>query len=302
MVMPNGRSITFPRAGYCIRKDAFERWLFEDFAALGGEAHLGERVLGAAEENGRVRLRTRRGEYAAVAVVAADGPLSRVAVALGLVRDVRCISAIQYKFHAGDDRGAGILNFYFSGRMAGGYFWLFPRGDEISVGVGGTDRALLRDALDDFCGMHGYEPSARISAHGGLIPDGGLASRVSSERVVVCGDAAGLVHPASKGGIHLAVYSGRAAGRAVAGLIGSGMSLSSYSRQIGEIAAFHRPYYERLKSVLRFTDREYNLVGDLAGGGVRGLWRVLPRPSSWRIVPRLLGLYRAYVATERWLW
>jgi len=136
MVMPNGGSITLPRQGFCIRRDAFEKWLFAEYAALGGEAHLGERVLDAAEENGRVRLRTKRGEYAALAVVAADGPLSGVATSLGLIRSARCISAIQYKFHAADARGAGILNFYFSGRIAGGYFWVFPTGGETSVGVG----------------------------------------------------------------------------------------------------------------------------------------------------------------------
>jgi len=163
----------------------------------------------------------------------------------------------------------------------------------------------LRNALDDFCRLHGYEPSGRISAHGGLIPDGGLARRISSERVVVCGDAAGLVHPASKGGIHLAVYSGRAAGRAVAGLIGAGIPLSSYAREIAEVKAFHGTYYERLRSALRFTDREYNLIGELAGGGtpkMLPLRRVLLRPSSWPLLPRLLGLYRAYVATARWMW
>ena len=305
MVMLDGSRFTLSRSGYCIRRDLFDRWLFDEYVRLGGGAHLGEKVLGAEETAAGIRLRTTKGEYMAGFVVAADGPSSRLATSLGMRGKAECISAIQYKFHPGGDCRTGTLSFYFSGGIADGYFWIFPRGDEVSVGAGCSNRSILKGALENFCRERGFEPSGRFSVNGGLIPCSRPLGRLASERVVVCGDAAGLVHPASKGGIHLAVHSGRAGGRAVLEAVRSGTSLSSYADEISRIEAFREPYFDILRSALQFSDLEYNIIGRVAGGGSPGLipiGRILSCPAAWALLPRFIGLYRAYRKTARWIW
>lgn len=304
LVLPDGRSVILSREGYCIRRDVFDRWLFDEYVRLGGGAHLGEKVIGAEETGAGIRLRTTKGEYVAGFLVAADGSSSRLAISLGMRGRAECISAIQYKFRPVGDWRVGTLSFYISSKIAGGYFWIFPRGGEVSVGACGSNRSMLKGALENFCRMRGVNPEERISVNGGLIPCSPPSGRMSSDRAVVCGDAAGLVHPASKGGIHLAVHSGRAGGRAVLGAIRSGAALSSYADGIGRIEAFREPCFSMLRSSLRFTDREYNIISEAAGGSrdrlpLSGL---LLHPAAWPLLPRLLGLYRAYRKTARWTW
>ena len=304
LVMPSGRSVILSQEGYCIRRDVFDRWLFDEYVRLGGGAHPGEKVLGAEETAAGIRLRTTKGEYMAGFLVAADGPSSRLATSLGMRGKAECTSAIQYKFRPVGNWRAGTLSFYFSGEMAGGYYWIFPRGGEVNVGAGGSNRSMLKAALENFCRMRGFNPEERISVSGGLVPCSPPSVRLSSDRAVVCGDAAGLVHPASKGGIHLAVHSGRAGGRAVLGAIRSGAALSSYADGIGGLEAFREPYFSLLRSSLRFTDREYNIIGEVAGGSRdrSPVGDLLLHPAAWPLLPRLLGLYKAYRKTARWIW
>ena len=55
-----------------------------------------------------------------------------------------------------------------------------------------------------------------IGRRGGLIPVGGRVAPFGAERVLLVGDAAGIVSPLTAGGIHTALESGWRAGHAVA--------------------------------------------------------------------------------------
>ena len=54
------------------------------------------------------------------------------------------------------------------------------------------------------------------SVRAGLIPCGGVVRPVAASRVLLVGDAAGMVSPVTAGGIHTALKHGLAAGNAVA--------------------------------------------------------------------------------------
>jgi digeranylgeranylglycerophospholipid reductase len=54
------------------------------------------------------------------------------------------------------------------------------------------------------------------SVRAGLIPCGGVVHPVAASRVLLVGDAAGMVSPVTAGGIHTALKHGLAAGNAVA--------------------------------------------------------------------------------------
>jgi geranylgeranyl reductase family protein len=118
--------------------------------------------------------------------------------------------------------GAHDLVFDFA-PLPGGYGWLFPKADHINIGVGafapasGTSskqlkqvtRALLLDYAQQKLGVTNL---AHIT--GQQLGMGGH-TYVPRGRVLLVGDAAGLVDPLTGEGIHSAVVSGQAAAAAI---------------------------------------------------------------------------------------
>ncbi|MEX2980323.1 geranylgeranyl reductase family protein [Streptomyces sp. C36] len=100
------------------------------------------------------------------------------------------------------------------GPIPGSYGWVFPKGDTLTVGVISArgEGAGTKRYLEDFVarlGLAGFEPS--ISS-GHLTRCRTDDSPLSRGRVIVCGDAAGLLEPWTREGISFALRSGRLAG------------------------------------------------------------------------------------------
>jgi geranylgeranyl reductase family protein len=104
------------------------------------------------------------------------------------------------------------------GPMPGSYGWVFPKGDVLTVGViaargqGDRTRRYLRDFTGRL-GLAGY-PAARDSGH--LTHCRADDSPLRCGRVLVAGDAAGLLEPWTREGISFALRSGTLAGAAAA--------------------------------------------------------------------------------------
>jgi flavin-dependent dehydrogenase len=123
--------------------------------------------------------------------------------------------------------------------LTGGYGWLFPKGDHVNIGVGAF--AATEGALDGAPGSVGSGKNSLQSVTRGLLAEyarrklgvpalagvtgqylgmGGEAY-VPRGRVLLTGDAAGLVDPLTGEGIHSAIVSGQAAAAAVLACGGS---------------------------------------------------------------------------------
>jgi geranylgeranyl reductase family protein len=104
------------------------------------------------------------------------------------------------------------------GPLPGSYGWVFPKDDRLTVGViaskgyGEQTRAYLRDLVARL-GLSGIEP-AEDSGH--LTRCRSTDSPLCRGRVLVAGDAAGLLEPWTREGISYALRSGLLAGRAAA--------------------------------------------------------------------------------------
>lgn len=107
------------------------------------------------------------------------------------------------------------------GAPSGGYGWLFPKGDHANLGVGGwaEEGPNLREHLARLARAYDVDPDAIIELRGHRLPMRRVgASTPASSRVVLVGDAAGLVDPLSGDGMYEAFVSARlAAGAIVAG-------------------------------------------------------------------------------------
>jgi geranylgeranyl reductase family protein len=149
------------------------------------------------------------------AVVGADGSASRIGahvgvklaqVDLGLEAEIPVPAPV-----AEDWTGRVHIDW---GPLPGSYGWVFPKGDTLTVGVISArgEGSATKRYLDDFVarlGLAGFEPS--ISS-GHLTRCRSDDSPLSRGRVLVCGDAAGLLEPWTREGISYALRSGRLAG------------------------------------------------------------------------------------------
>ncbi|MCQ4083619.1 geranylgeranyl reductase family protein [Streptomyces sp. RB6PN25] len=149
------------------------------------------------------------------AVVGADGSASRIGAHVGVKLDqvdLGLETEIPVPPSVAEDWAGRILIDW--GPLPGSYGWVFPKGDSLTVGVisaRGEGEATKR-YLEDFTarlGLAGFEPS--ISS-GHLTRCRADDSPLSRGRVLVCGDAAGLLEPWTREGISYALRSGRLAG------------------------------------------------------------------------------------------
>jgi geranylgeranyl reductase family protein len=159
-----------------------------------------------------------RGEEQTVyarAVVGADGSASRIGAHVGVKLDqvdLGLESEIPVPASVAED-WAGRVHIDW-GPLPGSYGWVFPKGDSLTVGVISArgDGGATKRYLDDFVarlGLAGFEPSV---SSGHLTRCRADDSPLSRGRVLVCGDAAGLLEPWTREGISYALRSGRLAG------------------------------------------------------------------------------------------
>ena len=227
-----------------IRREEFDDRLRAAAVSAGAEVREGVAVRAVEQDPDEVRLRLADGEVVrARAVVGADGSSGVTARHVGVrFRQVDLGLELELPVPAVERdrwRGRVLLDW---GRVPGSYAWVFPKGDRLTVGVisargdGERTRAYLRDFVARL-GLSGIAPE-HDSGH--LTRCRADDSPLRHGRVLVVGDAAGLLEPWSREGISYALRSGRLAGAAVAG-----GDLDAYPREVArlltpEMRAGHR--------------------------------------------------------------
>jgi geranylgeranyl reductase len=103
------------------------------------------------------------------------------------------------------------------------YGWVFPHGNTLSVGTGSADKGFsLRTAVGALRQASGLQDAATLRREGAPIPMKPLPRWDNGRDVVLAGDAAGVVAPASGEGIYYAMYGGRVAAEAAAQCLRTG--------------------------------------------------------------------------------
>ncbi|MFD5122906.1 geranylgeranyl reductase family protein [Streptomyces sp. NPDC058385] len=205
-----------------VNRADFDHQLVEHAQKAGAELRTGATVSrveqhgSAVPDRRTVAVILQGGETVlARAVVGADGSASRIGahvgvkldqVDLGLEAEIPVPETV-----AEDWKGRVLIDW---GPMSGSYGWVFPKGDTLTVGVISArgEGAATKRYLEDFIarlGLAGFEPSV---SSGHLTRCRADDSPLSRGRVLVCGDAAGLLEPWTREGISFALRSGRLAG------------------------------------------------------------------------------------------
>jgi geranylgeranyl reductase len=113
---------------------------------------------------------------------------------------------------------------YYRGTLSPDFYgWVFPHGDTLSVGTGSADKGFsLRSATGRLREAAGLTDCATIRREGAPLPMKPLKKWDNGRDVVLAGDAAGVVAPASGEGIYYAMVGGRFAAEAVIEMLRTG--------------------------------------------------------------------------------
>ena len=102
---------------------------------------------------------------------------------------------------------------YYRGSLSPDFYgWVFPHGDTMSVGTGSADKGFsLRGAVGRLRDAAGLQHATVLRREGAPLPMKPLPRWDNGRDVVLAGDAAGVVAPASGEGIYYAMLGGRLA-------------------------------------------------------------------------------------------
>ncbi len=152
-------------------------------------------------------------------LVGADGANGIVARSSGLGDGIVCAVALEGNVDRDELRtepyqGSAWIEL---GVVPGGYGWVFPKGDHANLGVGGRigEGPRMRAHLERLARVHGVDPTALRDVRGHRLPMRRPGTSPTRGRVLLVGDAAGLVDPLSGDGLYEAFVSAGLAAEAI---------------------------------------------------------------------------------------
>jgi geranylgeranyl reductase family protein len=192
-----------------------DTFLAEQAVAVGADFRDGTRVEGLDLTGEGVEARVGTSRVTASYVLGADGANGVVAKAAGLgdgiVRGVALEGNVSWsELVRNPFQGTAWVEL---GVVPGGYGWVFPKGDHANLGVGGwpAEGPKLRGHLARLARGHGLDPGQLTDVRGHRLPMRRVGTPAARDRVLLLGDAAGLVDPLSGDGIYEAFVSARLA-------------------------------------------------------------------------------------------
>jgi geranylgeranyl diphosphate/geranylgeranyl-bacteriochlorophyllide a reductase len=241
MVAPSAAKVDIPIEGGfvgMVDRDVFDEWLRARAQAAGADRRTGTFDGIERDEEGGAIVVYREGsatgaasivKVRARAVIGADGAISAVAR-----QAIPGAARVPYVFayheivrsppkscDGFDPKRCDVI--YQGATSPDFYSWVFPHGDTTSVGSGSAHKGFsLKTAVASVRRDAGLEDSVTIRKEGAPIPMKPLKRWDNGRDVIVAGDAAGVVAPASGEGIYYAMASAEFVADAVEQLLATG--------------------------------------------------------------------------------
>jgi geranylgeranyl reductase len=234
MISPQSRKVDMPINGFVgmVDREHFDEWLRERAAAAGATRVTGVFKTIERDEAGQATLvyeiDTGSGKRArevhrvgARLIIGADGARSEVArQSIPEAHDIPFVAAyheiVASPANDDDDFDRKRCEVYYQGELSHDFYaWVFPHGDQTSIGVGTANKGFsMRAAVTTLRERIGMADNATVRTEGAPIPLKTLKRWDNGRDVLLAGDAAGCVAPASGEGIYYAMFSGRLAAEA----------------------------------------------------------------------------------------
>jgi geranylgeranyl reductase family protein len=219
-----------------VDRERFDAALADAAVAAGATFRDGVAVRDVRETPGEVELETDGGILRARVVVGADGSASRIARYVGVRYRVSDLG-LEDEVPMGSDTSWRSTMLIDWGPTPGSYAWVFPKADVAAIGViqrmGDPD--ATRAYLAAWKARLGVSDSPTVHTSGHLTRWREPDSPMRRGRVVVAGDAAGLLEPWLREGISFALRSGTWAGEAAAAASADPGRLDDYVRRVRRV-------------------------------------------------------------------
>ena len=300
--LPCRTGITYPGYGFAAPRADFDETLREAAVSAGAEPFVGRAGTPVFRDGNGDGHDTLEGfelssgtRLTADVVIGADGATSRVADVAGLIDPTRVLWGFALRAYIDDPVRLPHIVLWEpdSWQAFPGYGWLFPGTEgraNIGLGLGLlSDRTGGGAAASRFDAFVGH--LQRLGVLGPVLPPGGLRGRLGGwlkmgmvgttpgrGRVLLVGDAAGLVNPLQGEGISQAMGSGRAAAEAVL-LAGPGDAALRYRQSLASIYAPYESITAPVHAALLTRPRAVAAVGRLVtapglGRALAGGWSI----------------------------
>jgi geranylgeranyl reductase len=287
MVSPSDKKVDIPIEGGfvgMVDREHFDEWLRERAAAVGAVRRTGrfDKIERDSEGSAVVHWHTEGDDQAdgraavhsqarARCVIGADGARSGVArqAIEGWDRG-RFVFAYHEVVRKPDAPPVGYdgsrCDVIYRGTLSPDFYgWVFPHGDTLSIGTGSADKGFsLRHATATLRQEVGLAQAQTVRREGAPIPMKPLPRWDNGRDVVLAGDAAGVVAPASGEGIYYAMASARMAAEAAAQFLKTGNPkhlaqarkrfLGEHGRVFWVLGIMQRFWYSSDKRRERFVD------------------------------------------------
>ena len=242
IVSPKDRKADMPiDGGYVgmVDREHFDEWLRERAARMGAQRRTGTFETLRHDNSGTALItfkkrlddgfettETVRGRF----VIGADGASSGVARAALPKEEAPPFVFAYHEIVKSPKPADGAVfearrcDVYYNGRFSPDFYaWVFPHGDTTSIGTGSAHKGFsLRGSVADLRQVIGMEGHETIRKEGAPIPLRPRRTWDNGRDVIVAGDAAGVVAPASGEGIYYAMLCGRIVADSVAEAIRTG--------------------------------------------------------------------------------
>ena len=238
MIAPSNTKVDIPIEGGfvgMVDREQFDEWLRERAASHGAIRRNGKFERVGKDSDGTSTISFvdgntgERQTVRARSIIGADG--ARSAVAQQTIPDAdktkyvfayhEIVKAPALKPHDYDDTRCDV---FYQGHVSPDFYgWVFPHGDTLSIGTGSADKGFsLRNATSTLREAVGLKGAVTLRREGAPLPMKPLRCWDNGRDVVLAGDAAGVVAPASGEGIYYAMLGCRLAGDAVEELLATG--------------------------------------------------------------------------------
>jgi geranylgeranyl reductase family protein len=224
---------------YTVMRDIFDDFLIKKAQQLGAVLSDGQKVTQIQVSGDWVQISSADNIFQSRLVVGADGAYSVVARELGMKRSMEYATGIESEIVVSEEELAKWKSRVQMelGCVPGGYAWVFPKRDHLSIGVGGHTSKIghLKQHHQRFLNSLsiGNYTITKSSSH--LIPTcikGGLVWR---DKALLLGDAAGLADPLTGEGIYYAILSAELAAPVIANsLAHDKVKLEDYQEAVDE--------------------------------------------------------------------